>query len=150
MKIQLGPRDKFPLMSEINMIPLIDVSLVLLIIFMVVTPFLVTSQIKVNLPKAVSGIPPDSEPVKIQITAQRTFYVDHQVVLAEDLPSVLRFKFKKEKNPVVLIESDASVPFEFVVKAMDSAKSQGVQKLGVAVTSEIEAQKPEQQKAKSK
>ena len=41
--------------AEINMIPLIDVSLVLLIIFMVMTPFLVQQQVRVNLPKSVSG-----------------------------------------------------------------------------------------------
>lgn len=141
MKVQIGPRDKFPLMSEINMIPLIDVSLVLLIIFMVVTPFLVSSQIKLNLPKAVSGIPPDSQPIKIQITARQTFYVDQEVALPEDLASLLRMKLAKEKNPVVLIEADAAVPFELVVKAMDAAKSQGAQKLGVAVTTAKQEEK---------
>lgn len=133
MKVQIGPRQKFPLMADINMIPFIDVSLVLLIIFMVLTPYLVTSQIKINLPKAVSAIPSDSEPIKIQISAQRTFYVNTQVVLGEDLGSVLKLAFKGKTDPVVLIEADASVPFEFVVKAMDQAKSQGAQKLGVAV-----------------
>ncbi len=146
MKIQIGPRDKFPLMAEINMIPLIDVSLVLLIIFMVVTPFLVTSQLKMNLPKAVSGIPPDSEPIKIQVTAQRTYYVDSQAVLEEDLASALNYKISREKNPVVLIEADKSVPFDYVVRAMDIAKSQGAQKLGVAVTAEKTASGPEPKK----
>lgn len=116
------------------MIPLIDVSLVLLIIFMVVTPFLVTSQIKINLPKAVSGIPPDSTPIKILITSRGTFYVDNQVIMPEDLGAMLRSKFSKDKNHIVLIEADSSVPFELVVKAMDQAKSNGAQKLGVAVT----------------
>src|SRR5258708_36103676 len=102
MKVQAGHREKFPLMSEINMIPLIDVSLVLLIIFMVVTPFLVSSQIKINLPKAVSGIPADAEPVKIQVTKERNFYIDRQIVLAADLGTVLRSKFQGEKSPVVL------------------------------------------------
>lgn len=136
MKVSIGPRDKFPLMSEINMIPLIDVSLVLLIIFMVLTPYLVTSQIKINLPKTVTGIPADSDPVKIQISAQRTFYVNSQAVLADDLGGVLKSLLQGRSDPVVLIEADAAVPFEYVVKAMDQAKSQGAQKMGVAVTSE--------------
>ena len=136
MKAHIGPRDKFPLMSEINMIPLIDVSLVLLIIFMVVTPFLVSSQIKVNLPKAVSGIAPDSQPIKIQITSHRTLYVDGQVASTDDLASILRGKIAKDKGAMVLIESDASVPVELVVKAMDAARSQGAQKLGVAVAAD--------------
>src|SRR3989338_7099854 len=132
MKIHLGPRTKFPLMSEINMIPLIDVSLVLLIIFMVVTPFLVTSQIKVNLPKAVSGIAPDSNPIKIQITSRGTIYVESEATLEDNLNNILRSRLAREKNPVVLIEADATVPFNKVIKAMDSAKLAGAQKLGVA------------------
>ena len=132
----MGPRSKFPLMAEINMIPLIDVSLVLLIIFMVLTPYLVTSQIKINLPKTVTGIPADSEPLKIQITAQRTFYVNNQVTLADDLGSVLKSALAGRPDPVVLIEADSSVPFEYVIKAMDQAKVQGAQKLGVAVIAE--------------
>lgn len=135
-RVQIGPRDKFPLMSEINMIPLIDVSLVLLIIFMVVTPFLVSSQIKINLPKAVSGISPDSAPIKIQINSRKNFYIDGQMILLDDLDSLLRSKFSREKNPVVLIEADRSVPFELVIKVMDSAKLQGAHKLGVAVMTE--------------
>ena len=134
MKLHIGPRDKFPLMSEINMIPLIDVSLVLLIIFMVVTPFLVSSQIKVNLPKAVSGMPPDAEPIKVQISPQRTYYVNNEAVLAEQLGAALKAALAGQKSAVVMIEADATVPFEMVVKVMDEAKSQGAQKLGVAVS----------------
>ena len=134
MKVHIGPRDKFPLMSEINIITLIDVSLVLLIIFMVVTPFLVSSQIKINLPKAVTGLPPDTEPIKIQVTGHGTFYLEGEAVHTEDLPAMLNALLKKSKNPTVLIEADASVPFEQVITAMDAAKSQGAQKLGVAVT----------------
>ena len=48
----LNSGDKYALVAEINMIPFIDVALVLLIIFMVITPFLVRAQIKINLPKA--------------------------------------------------------------------------------------------------
>ena len=136
MKVSIGPRDKFPLMSEINMIPLIDVSLVLLIIFMVVTPFLVTSHIKVNLPKAVSGIPSEAEPIKIQISAGKLFYIDGESVLQSDMAATLRKKIKGKESPAVLVEADARTPFEFVIKAMDIAKTQGAQKLGVAVTPE--------------
>lgn len=136
MKVSIGPRDKFPLMADINMIPLIDVSLVLLIIFMVLTPYLVTSQIKINLPKTVTGIPADSDPIKIQISAQRTFYVNGHAVLADDLGGALKSLLQGRSDPVVLIEADAAVPFEYVVKAMDQAKAQGAQKLGVAVAAD--------------
>jgi len=136
MRVSIGPREKFPLMADINMIPLIDVSLVLLIIFMVLTPYLVTSQIKINLPKTVTSIPADSDPIKIQISAQRTFYVNGQAVLANDLGGILKSSIQGRADSVVLIEADAAVPFEYVIQAMDQAKAQGAQKLGVAVSAE--------------
>lgn len=137
MQIKIGAgREKFPLMAEINMIPLIDVSLVLLIIFMVVTPFLVNSQIKINVPKTVTGTAPDSEPFKIQISARKNFYMDGGIVLKEDLGKLLRAKLSQETNPSVLIEADASVPFETIILAMDQAKQAGAYKLGVAVNKE--------------
>ncbi|MBI2118980.1 MAG: biopolymer transporter ExbD [Elusimicrobia bacterium] len=142
MQTKLGiSREKFPLMAEINMIPLIDISLVLLIIFMVVTPFLVNSQIKINLPKTVTGIAPESEPTKIQISARKNFYIDGEIAHKEDLGKLLRVKLSKETNPSVLIEADASVPFETIILAMDQAKLAGANKLGVAVNKEEKNQK---------
>src|SRR3989344_6562410 len=134
MRVRSRREGKFPLMAEINMIPLIDVSLVLLIIFMVLTPYLVSTQIKINLPKTVSSSTPDSDPIKVQISAQRTFYVNGQAVLGDDLGGVLKNILQGKPDAVVLIEADSAVPFEFVVKAMDQAKANGAQKLGVAVT----------------
>ena len=136
MKISIGPRDKFPLMSEINMIPLIDVSLVLLIIFMVVTPFLISSQIKVNLPRATTSMNADTTPVKIQISAQKNFYIEREMVGKKDLGATMRLKLSGKETPTVLIEADSGVPFELVVYAMDQAKANGAQKLGVAVQKE--------------
>ena len=136
MKIPIGSNRKFPLMAEINMIPLIDVSLVLLIIFMVLTPFLVSSQIKINLPKAVSGIAADAKPLKILIHAKKTFYVDGEAVHEQNLSSIVKTKLARDPQTPVLIEADASVPFQWVISAMDSAKAAGAQKLGVAVTAE--------------
>ncbi len=134
MKVGMGPRDKFALMADINMIPLIDVSLVLLIIFMVLTPILVSNQIKINVPKAVTGITPDAEPVKIQISSKQSYYVDGEMVSLDDLANRLRLKIGDNKSPVVLIEADSTVPFDLVVKAMDRAREMGAQKLGVAVS----------------
>jgi len=120
------------------MIPLIDVALVLLIIFMVVTPYLVSSQIKVNLPHATSAIAADTAPIKILISAQRNFYIEREMVGKKDLGTTLRLKLAGKENPTVLVEADSGVPFELVVYAMDQAKANGAQKLGVAVQKESE------------
>ncbi len=133
MKVSIGQRDKFPLMSEINMIPLIDVALVLLIIFMVVTPYLVSSQIKINLPRASSSVTAATTPIRIIISAQRNYYIEREMVGKKDLGTTLRLKLAGKENPTVLIEADAGVPFDLVVYAMDLAKANGAEKLGVSV-----------------
>ena len=129
-------RNKFPLMAEINMVPLIDICLVLLIVFMIITPFIVSSQIKINLPKAVTTMSADDHPIRIKITEKKTFYVNDQSVSADRLATALKAEIAGRSDAVVLIEADHNVPFEFVVRAMDQAKIQGAQKLGVAVLKE--------------
>ena len=134
MNVQSSQRNKFALMTEINMVPLIDVALVLLIIFMVVTPFLVTQQIKINLPKAAASAQADAEPIKILINARKTYYLDGKAVLEKDLMPLLKQKLGGNLARPVLIEADASVPFQYIVSAMDQAKAAQAQKLGVATT----------------
>ena len=74
MRVHSG---KNKIIAEINMIPLIDISLILLIIFMVITPFLVQSQNQVNLPKASAGTRGgDEEVLKVQLAADGTMTVD--------------------------------------------------------------------------
>ena len=127
--------DKYDVMAEINMIPFIDVSLVLLIIFMVMTPFLVKEQIKINLPKTQSvNTPVDNKlkPVQINITSAGAVYVNGDA--AEDdqlLESIKRYLDDPETQPVV-IAADKDVAFEKVVAAMDAAKRCGAKKLGIS------------------
>src|SRR5580698_2815277 len=75
---------------EINMIPLIDVSLVLLIIFMVMTPFLVQQQVKVNLPKSVAGSESPDRPIVVSIEKQGELSLNGSAVSISTLESALR------------------------------------------------------------
>src|SRR4029078_9486397 len=79
---------------DINMVPLIDVSLVLLIIFMVMTPFLVQQQIKINLPKAVSGHETPDRPVVVVLDKDGGVRVNDKSVavsmLEAELSGILR------------------------------------------------------------
>ena len=79
--------DKYQLVTEINMIPFIDVSLVLLIIFMVMTPILVKEQIKIDLPRTKSvNSPVDNQRLlQIDVTREGTIYVDGTTVAADDV-----------------------------------------------------------------
>jgi len=126
---------KYRIMAEINMIPFIDVSLVLLIIFMVMTPFLVRSQLKLILPKSKSAEEDvqHNQPLKVQVDKQGTAYLDGQPVVADMLESRLRQAMTDIKNQPIVIEADKDVPFQYVVSVMDAAKAIGASKLAVSV-----------------
>src|SRR5579864_6009702 len=76
--------------AEINMIPLIDVSLVLLIIFMVMTPFLVQQQVRVNLPKSVAGTESPDRPIVVAIQKQGELNLNGKAVSISTLESELK------------------------------------------------------------
>lgn len=119
--------------ADINMIPLIDVSLIILIIFMVITPFLVQSQIQVNLPKAKTGssLSHQDKPIKITIDKNNSFYVDGRKT--NNLKRELTLKLGKSNSKTVLIEAEKSVPIEKAVTALDQAKQLGAGKIAIAV-----------------
>ncbi|OGR62437.1 MAG: hypothetical protein A2X31_01880 [Elusimicrobia bacterium GWB2_63_22] len=128
---------KSGIFAEINMIPLIDVSLILLIIFMVITPFLVQSQIQVNLPKAATGTKgADEEVLKVQIAANGEIAVDGKKVKFQRLEKELILRFAKSYKKTVLVEADKSVAVEKVVTVLDIAKKLGAGKIGIAVKPE--------------
>ncbi|MDA8130876.1 MAG: biopolymer transporter ExbD [Elusimicrobia bacterium] len=125
------------IIAEINMIPLIDVSLILLIIFMVITPFLVQSQILVTLPKASTGTKGGDENVlKVQLAADGAMTVDGRRVKFSGLEKELRLRFGKSYKKTVLVEADKAVPVERVVAVFDAAKKLGAGKIGIAVKAE--------------
>lgn len=125
---------KGTIIAEINMIPLIDVSLILLIIFMVITPFLVQSQIQVNLPKASTGVKGGEEQViKVQIAAGGAMTLDGRPVKLQKLEKELLLRLKQSYKKTVLVEADKSVPVERVVAVFDAARKLGAGKIGIAV-----------------
>jgi biopolymer transport protein ExbD len=128
---------KSGIIAEINMIPLIDVSLILLIIFMVITPFLVQSQIQVNLPKASTGVKGgDEDLLKVQLAADGAMTLDGRRVKFGNLDKELRLRLGKSHKKTVLVEADKTVPVERVVAVFDAARKLGAGKIGIAVKPE--------------
>ncbi|MFA7157977.1 MAG: biopolymer transporter ExbD [Kiritimatiellia bacterium] len=129
---------KYRIMADINMIPLIDVALVLLIIFMVMTPFLIKSQIKINLPKAQlkQPVPKPEQVLQIQIDLAGIIYIDGQKVTKDALEGRLKSRLPDPQNQPVMIEADQDVKFQHVVTVMDAVKRAGVSKLGINVKHE--------------
>jgi biopolymer transport protein ExbD len=138
---------KYKIIAEINMIPFIDVALVLLIIFMVMTPFLVKSQLKVNLPKAESAeqAADERDMIDVQVDKDGAISVNGQTVPPDAVEAALRNVLLDVENQPVVVHADGEVPFQSVVTVMDAAKKIGVVKLGVGVKQEIKAP-PEKKK----
>ncbi len=121
-------------MAEPNMVPLIDVALILVIIFMVLTPILVQSQLTVKLPKAKSGAPAEAQTtIHVEITRLGNVMVDGRAVRWENLERELALRLSKSSHKTVLVQADHTVPVEKVVAVLDIAKRLGVGKLGIGV-----------------
>jgi len=115
------------------MIPLIDVSLVLLIIFMVMTPFLVQQQVRVNLPKSVAGTESPDRPIIIAIEKQGEMNLNGKAVSISMLESELKPLLGPRRDRPVMIQADKDIPLQYVVSVMDIAKKLQVSKLGISV-----------------
>lgn len=122
------------LMGEINMVPFIDITLILLIIFMVMTPFIVQSQLNVDLPAAssVNKISEDNV-IRIEINKEgKIFVMDRQTSL-NNLTEELTLRLGRSREKTILVQADKSVPIEQVVAVFDTAKKLGAAKLGIGV-----------------
>jgi biopolymer transport protein TolR len=127
------------LMGEINVVPYIDVMLVLLIIFMVTAPLL-SQGIKVDLPKAAAEpLPPDLEPLVLSIDAEGSMYlniVDSQTPQdADRILELVSAVIRREPERPVLVKADRSVQYGRVVEGMALLQKAGAQKVGFATES---------------
>lgn len=121
--------------AEMNLVPLIDVSLILVIIFMVLTPILVNHQLTVKLPKAASGAPAAQDSaVTIQIAKNGAVTIEGIAVKWEKVEREMTLRLSKASGKTVLVQADRLTPVEKVVTVLDYAKKLGVGKLGIGVT----------------
>ncbi len=118
-------------MSEINVTPLVDVMLVLLIIFMVTAPML-QQGVDVDLPKTrSSAMKIDKERLVVTVTKKKNIYINKTAFTVEELKKKLT-KIR-EANPTreVFLRADKSIPYGFVVQVMAAIKGAGIRKLGM-------------------
>ena len=122
------------LMGEINMVPFIDITLILLIIFMVMTPFIVQSQLNVDLPsaKAVNTVSEDNL-IKVEILRDGEIMVQNRRTNLNNLEEELILHLGKAQEKTILVQADKTVPIEKVVQVFDAAKKLGAAKLGIGV-----------------
>lgn len=132
-----GGTGRYHIQAEINMIPLIDVALVLLIIFMVISPILVESQMRVNLPKVTSAGKAEETALKVEIASDGTVAFQGRVIKRSQLRQAMSQKLPPGHRASLLIQADQDASFRDVVYVMDVAKQLNVEKLGVAVIPQL-------------
>lgn len=117
-------------MSEINMTPLVDVMLVLLIIFIITVPVL-THSVEVDLPRA-SNQPNQLQPTTVQlaVNASGEVFWNEQKVTDTELASKLTLAAARQPQPEIHLRGDRTVAYEHVVKTMAAVQSAGLVKLG--------------------
>lgn len=124
--------------SDINITPLVDVMLVLVIIFLITAPVL-THKIRIDLPQPNHNVkPPENppEPIKLTVKADGTLYVNDAQVTEQDLRLQLMVYASRPKNkqPEVQIKASDDVQYKVVAKVLSDAKNAGMKKIGFVDT----------------
>lgn len=139
MKFRRRNRDA----AEINLAPLIDVVFILLLFFVVTTTFTRETQLKVDLPEAVSGNPPEASEIKqieILIGADSSYALNGKQLLKNDLSSLMAALQKESQGDNSLpltLSADGKAPHQAVITAMDAAGKLGFSRLRITT---VEAQ----------
>ena len=138
MSFSTGSESGAP-MSEINVTPLVDVMLVLLIIFMITAP-LMSHKIKVELPEANldhrdETVPP-APPITVTVTKNGELYWNDQPVTKSLLESQLSVEAQKTPQPAVNIRGDETTKYRTISEVVNTAQAQGIRKVGFVATKE--------------
>lgn len=131
-----GPDESEPI-SAINVTPFVDVSLVLLVIFMITAPTLMKDAIGIQLPKASSSDKKSAQSIGIAITRQGQVLLNGQSLSIDTLKEEVRKSIATQPDLQALISADAESKHGDVVKVIDAIKSAGLQKFALQI------QKPE-------
>jgi len=117
------------MMSEINVTPLVDVMLVLLVVFIVTAPLLAPQSLKINLPKT-TAVSPETKKIAVRLTvdAQGRIELDNQALTDEKLTEMLKQR-AADAQFQLQIEADKMVPYGRVAELMAIAQRSGVSKL---------------------
>lgn len=129
-------------MSEINVTPMVDVMLVLLVIFIITAPMF-THAIKLDLPNAQSAPAPEKpETISLSINHVGAIYWNNDVISDKDLDAKLAVAAKKNPQPELQLRADKATRYEVIAQVMAAAQTNGLTKIGfVTDAKEIPTQK---------
>ncbi len=119
--------------ADINVVPLVDIILVVLIIFMVTAPMIMKPSIKVNLPKAASGEQTVETQLNVTIAADGTFSLNGKTADTNAISAGAAEALQKNPDIQAIIAADRDVPHGTVVQILDLIKSVGIKKFAISI-----------------
>lgn len=130
-----GFKDSEDVMSEINMIPLVDIMLVLLIIFMITAP-LMAHKVQIKLPEANLDLTPTDpgRPITLAIKENGDIFWNDEPITAIMLESQLALEAQKKPQPRIDIRADRTTRYRVVQEVVKTAKNVGIAKVGFVAT----------------
>jgi len=117
-------------LAEINIIPLVDVVLVLLLIFMLTAPMMYRG-IDVNLPRAASRPTAVEERLVLTVTKEQGLFLNDKRLTAGGLEQALRDAFKNRTDKTLYLKADAGLAYGAVIETMDRVRRAGIERLGM-------------------
>jgi biopolymer transport protein TolR len=121
------------MMNQINVVPYIDVTLVLLVIFMVTAPM--TNPGMVELPKVGQALKQSGDPIVVTVQKEGTVLMDGKEMQRDDMLALIRQRLSEAEKPVV-VSADKNTPYGEVVSVMDLLKQAQVDKVGLLFQNE--------------
>lgn len=122
-------------LSEINVVPFVDVVLVLLIIFMLTAP-IIQSGIEVNVPKTKTVKELSKELLVVSINRKQQLFVASKPININELENYLQLKIKDLTSAMIYLRADEEVPFGTIARVMDRARQAGVKNINVVTQPE--------------
>jgi biopolymer transport protein TolR len=117
-------------LAEINIVPLVDVVLVLLLIFMLTAPMMYRG-IDVNLPKSAARPTAVEERMVLTVTRDKRLFLNDREVALATLDTTLRSTFESRTDKTLYLKADAALPYGDVIDTMDRVRRAGIEKLGM-------------------
>lgn len=119
------------LISEMNMTSLADVSITLLVIFMITAPMM-TPGIDVNLPRTDASLPHDEEGITVSIKNTGEIYIDNEKIAVEDFERVLKKNLEsKPPSIIVYLRADEKIDYGYAIEIIGKMRKAGVRELGL-------------------
>jgi len=127
--------------TKVNVTPIIDVALVLVIILLVTAPLLSVADLPVDLPQARTREAEDERNVSITLSSTGRLAVDDKIVSSEDLDRYLRAKLSQGGNQdvLVVVRADSGAPYSAVHRLLAQAKADGATRIAIATRQRTEA-----------